>query len=495
MLRKRLAIKEFFVKDFCNRDEETGSISVGTQSKTALVERLMRKFIDEAVALSRMNHPHIVRVSDVFAENNSAYYVMDYIDGCSLDEKVKQRGRLPEHEALSYIRQAAEALDYVHSQNRLHLDIKPGNIMVDSSGQVILIDFGVSKQYDSVEGENTSTLLGKTPGYAPIEQMGNSVQQFTPATDIYALGATLYKLLSGNTPPESTVIINDGIPELDDMISQQTRDAVYKSMEFRRSDRPQAIKDFLALLSNEAVEEKGNARVDNSNNTNTKTHKEVSTLDIDEATIILGEEEQTSQSEEDALRGICNGHEWVDLGLSVKWATCNVGANNPEDYGDYFAWGETSVKDMYSVETYKFAEKRFIGWHYRNDFKNFGDTISGLKLYDVANAQWGKPWRTPTREEFEELLEKCTWTWVSQRHHQGYQITGPNGTQIFMPAAGKCQNSIVPSDVGKSAVYWSATDVKNDSQFAYGLDFGCGFHSLILWYSRFYGFSVRPVTE
>ena len=191
LLRKRLAIKEFFVKDFCNRDETTGNIFVGTQSKMALVERLMRKFIDEAVALGKMNHPHIVQVSDVFMENGSAYYVMDYIDGCSLDEMVKRHGRLPEEKALAYIRQAAEALDYVHGMNRLHLDIKPGNIMVDSNDNAILIDFGVSKQYDSVEGENTSTLLGMTPGYAPIEQMGNSVQQFTPTTDIYALGATL----------------------------------------------------------------------------------------------------------------------------------------------------------------------------------------------------------------------------------------------------------------------------------------------------------------
>ena len=420
MLRKRLAIKEFFVKDFCNRDEETGNISVGTQSKAPLVERLMRKFIDEAVALSQMHHPHIVQVSDVFMENGSAYYVMDYIDGCSLDEMVKQCDRLPEHDALTYIRQVAEALDYVHSQNRLHLDIKPGNIMVDASGQAILIDFGVSKQYDSVEGENTSTLLGKTPGYAPIEQMGNSVQQFTPATDIYALGATLYKLLSGNTPPESTVIINDGIPELDDTISRQTRDAVYKSMEFRRSDRPQTIKEFLALLSNEAVEEKENTRIDDCKNEQTRifNKEEGPITETKEETVILDE----------VKKGICNVYEWIDLGLSVKWATCNVGAKSPEDSGALLNWNE---KDMISDS-------------------------------------WEKGWRIPTKEEQDELRLKCQFERMSINHRDGYRVTGPNGNSIFLPFTGfNTQNQVkMQSEQG---YYWSSVIHKHYRDTAYYL--------------------------
>ena len=189
MLDTHVAIKEFFVKDFCNRDEQTSHVTVGTQGKVELVQKLRSKFVDEAKALYKMQHPNIVRVLDIFEENGTAYYVMDYIDGQSLHEIVKKRGAIPEHEVLEYVEQISNALKYVHGQNRLHLDIKPGNIMIDNDGVVKLIDFGASKQYDEVDGENTSTLLGKTPGYAPIEQMGNTVRTFTPATDIYALGA------------------------------------------------------------------------------------------------------------------------------------------------------------------------------------------------------------------------------------------------------------------------------------------------------------------
>ena len=169
MLERRVAIKEFFVKDFCNRDEATAQVTVGTLSKKGLVEKLRRKFVDEAKGLCKLHHPGIVRVSDVFEENGTAYFVMDYVEGRSLNDVVKQEGPLPEARALNYIRQAAEALQYVHEQNRLHLDVKPGNIMLDSEDRVVLIDFGASKQYDEQDGENTSTLLGKTPGYAPLE--------------------------------------------------------------------------------------------------------------------------------------------------------------------------------------------------------------------------------------------------------------------------------------------------------------------------------------
>ncbi len=248
LLRKTVAIKEFFVKDFCNRDSN-GAVYVATQGKVELVDRLHAKFIDEAAALCELNHPYIVRVTDVFEENGTAYYVMDYIDGCSLAAKITEKGRLAESEALAYIRQVADALQYVHSKNRLHLDIKPQNIMIDTEGQAILIDFGVSKQYDEVNGENTSTLLGSTPGYAPIEQIGNNVVSFTPATDIYALGATLYKALSGVTPLAANLLAcGETLEPLPDVVSEKTRGAVETAMDINRRKRPQCIGEFLNLL-------------------------------------------------------------------------------------------------------------------------------------------------------------------------------------------------------------------------------------------------------
>ncbi len=261
MLENKVAIKEFFVKDFCNRDETTAHVTVGTTSKRGLVDKLRDKFIDEARALSRLQHPGIVRVSDVFEENGTAYFVMDFIDGNSLGEILKREGHLSEQRALKYIRQAAEALRHVHAHNRLHLDVKPGNIMIDRQDNAVLIDFGASKQYDEQDGENTSTLMGKTPGYAPLEQMGNDVVKFTPPTDIYALGATLYKLLTGITPMSATLIASgDTLAPLPDTVSKNVADAVSAAMQTNKSKRPQSIDKFLEIL-NRAVATTGDGEV------------------------------------------------------------------------------------------------------------------------------------------------------------------------------------------------------------------------------------------
>ena len=251
MMDTRVAIKEFFPKMLCNRDENTSHITVATQNNRELVEKLRKKFIEEAKAIFKMNHPNIVKVHDIFEENGTAYYVMDYIDGKSLGDIVKQRGPLPEAEAVGYIRQVADALKYVHSLNRLHLDIKPGNVMVDATGHAMLIDFGASKHYDMESGENTSTLMGvNTKGYAPVEQSTQSFTKFSPATDIYALGATLYKLLTGITPPDANLLMakEETLAPLPSCISKSTHNAVLKAMTLIRADRPQTIDVFLGLL-------------------------------------------------------------------------------------------------------------------------------------------------------------------------------------------------------------------------------------------------------
>ena len=251
MMDTKVAIKEFFPKRFCNRDENTSHITVATQSNKELVDKLRKKFIEEAKAIFKMNHPNIVKVHDIFEENGTAYYVMDYIDGKSLGDIVKQRGPLPEVEAVGYIRQVADALKYVHSLNRLHLDIKPGNVMVDATGHAMLIDFGASKHYDMESGENTSTLMGvNTKGYAPVEQSTQSFTKFSPATDIYALGATLYKLLTGITPPDANLLMakEETLAPLPSCISKSTHNAVLKAMTLIRADRPQTIDVFLGLL-------------------------------------------------------------------------------------------------------------------------------------------------------------------------------------------------------------------------------------------------------
>lgn len=256
LLKKRVAIKEFFVKDFCNRNEATFEVTVGITSKAALVKKLKTKFLEEAQSVSTLKHHHIVNVHDVFEENGTAYYVMDYIEGSSLNDMVKASGALYEEKALKYILQVADALKYVHARNRLHLDIKPANIMIDDEDNAILIDFGVSKQYDEEDGENTSTLLGRTPGYAPLEQMGNDVIRFYPSTDIYALGATLYKILTGITPPSATLLASgDELIPLPVSLSENVRNAVYQAMLTNKTKRPQTIDEFVEIIAKHADED------------------------------------------------------------------------------------------------------------------------------------------------------------------------------------------------------------------------------------------------
>lgn len=248
-LNGRMAIKEFFVQDICNRDDVTGRVSVGLQSKAQTFDKLREKFIREAQSVFALSHPGIVHVSDVFEENGTAYFVMDYIDGCSLADLVDKNGPMDEATALAYMRQVCAALDYVHANGRLHLDIKPGNIMVDRAGRAVLIDFGASKQYDSGTGENLSTLLGFTPGFAPPEQMTADVSRFLPATDVYALGGTLYNLLTGEAPLSANHrYAGDDLKPLPESVSPSTRRAVEAALQLNKSARPQSVAEFAALL-------------------------------------------------------------------------------------------------------------------------------------------------------------------------------------------------------------------------------------------------------
>jgi len=180
-----------------------------------------------------------------------------------------------------------------------------------------------------------------------------------------------------------------------------------------------------------------------------------------------------------------NGHEWVDLGLpsGLKWATCNVGASRPGDYGNYYAWGETSTKGDYSWSTYE--------W-----YDNFTGTVTKYKADeldpsdDAATANWGGDWRLPTKTEFEELLRECTWEWTTHNGHNGYKVTGPNSQSIFLPAAG-WRLRADEDRVGSYGYYWSSTPYES---FACSLFFLADGHGEY-WRSRYYGLSVRPVLE
>ena len=194
--------------------------------------------------------------------------------------------------------------------------------------------------------------------------------------------------------------------------------------------------------------------------------------------------------------GIINGHYYVNLGLSVKWATCNVGATKPEEYGGYYAWGETKEKDIYSWRTYRWCDgsNEMITKYCTN--LNYGNidnkTLLGLGD-DVAHVRWGGSWRMPTRAEQDELRTKCTWSWTTRNGINGYLVTGPNGNSIFLPAAGYLDDKGV-NYKGHSGFYWSASLHNSISYNAYYFYFLSG---NLIWdnYYRCLGLSVRPVSN
>ena len=258
--RLPVAIKEFFFEDYCSRDADTQSITIHSTTGKDLFMRFKEKLLKEAAILSQLSHPNIVRVLEVFEANNTAYMIMDYIEGPSLKELLKQEGRLPVTQAVEYAKQVAAALEEIHNKNILHLDIKPGNILINQrNGNAMLIDFGISKRYNTSHEETSTTPQGRSKGYAPIEQyLDKGAAAFSPALDIYALGATLYHSLTGEIPIEANerVITYLRKPSaINPAVSPELDAIVMKAMELKKELRYQQVTDFSKALT-QAVEDK-----------------------------------------------------------------------------------------------------------------------------------------------------------------------------------------------------------------------------------------------
>lgn len=246
--RVYVAIKEFFMSDFTGRNTQSGCIT-GTSDAT-LIGQYRQKFKREAECLSRLHHPNIVRVVEVFEANDTVYYVMEFLEGGSLEQRINNSVALDERFALGLMQQVGSAIDYLHKHRLLHLDLKPGNVMLTSSGKAVLIDFGLSKQYDANGAPEASTTIGGgTPGYSPIEQM--SVRDFSPTLDIYALAATLFKCVTGQRPKEAAILLSEGFPEqllTAAGVSAGTIAAIREGMSPVPAKRPQTVCAMLNAL-------------------------------------------------------------------------------------------------------------------------------------------------------------------------------------------------------------------------------------------------------
>ena len=250
-LEMKVAIKEFFLKGSCLRDDTTSEVSVPVADNRDLVVRCLKKFRSEARKIASLHNDHIVNIIDFFDENGTSYYVMRYLGRGSLADKLK-KGSLPEDTSLQIIREVADALDTVHKSGLLHLDVKPANILFDEQGRAVLIDFGVSKYVDSEQDTaTTSSLVGFSRGFAPLEQINATGSSLTPASDIYSLGATLYNLVVGITPPDASSVMNNGLTQFPQSVSPVIQEAIVKSMMPSHKNRPQNISAFLDLLPDE----------------------------------------------------------------------------------------------------------------------------------------------------------------------------------------------------------------------------------------------------
>ena len=245
-LQRKVAIKEFFMKDFCSRDESTHTMSVPSTGSGKLVEQYRKKFIKEARNLARLNHPNIISVIDVFEENGTVYYVMPYLAGGSLQDYVKDNGTLSETLAMKYIKQIAGALKYMHEEQHIcHYDVKPANILLDDKGNAVLIDFGISKNYDASGQETTTTPVGMSEGYAPIEQYQQNVEEFSPVSDVYALGATLYFLLHGKRPVSAIHRASGTELAISEQISPEINKLITATMKISKKERAKDVDVFL----------------------------------------------------------------------------------------------------------------------------------------------------------------------------------------------------------------------------------------------------------
>ena len=256
-LEEEIAVKEFYIRGVTQRDGDSVSVSVSNDENLTQFIDQKAKFMKEARRLRRLKNDHIVRVHDLFEENGTAYYIMDFVNGESLSSRLKRTGQpIGEQESLNILGQVLDALAVVHQQGIFHLDIKPANIMVDHEGNALLIDFGASKQVKQDGGATASTGLCYTPGYAPIEQMAQNYNQFGPWTDIYSLGASLYYMLTLHPlPSPADLLENEALLQMNASVSPRTQQLVRRMMAPVRTRRPQSVAEVKRLMAEKIVDE------------------------------------------------------------------------------------------------------------------------------------------------------------------------------------------------------------------------------------------------
>ena len=388
-LDRKVAIKEFFMKNFCERNETTRQVTLGTAGSREIVNSCRKKFLKEAKHIALLDHPNIIRIIDVFDENSTSYYVMEYIEGGSLSNKLGTTG-LSMSEATRYIFQVAEALKYIHKQNIAHLDIKPSNIMLNGNDEIVLIDFGVSKQYDFSTGEQTSVSpVGCSSGYAPLEQYDpDGVKDFSPQTDIYSLGATYFKLLTGITPLKASGITKDFLQEKLKAKGVPTAviSIICKSMEKLKENRFSDVSSFIEGLNSISL------HVDESSD---KKNENIANKLYEEGTAVMPSQEEIDTWVRNVISGEYNTGRY-ESALEHFTEYAKMGNARAQYYlGEMYSYGRGVFRDYAkAVEWYRKSAERgnaraqySLGRMYENGRCVSKDYVKAVEWYLKAAEQ------------------------------------------------------------------------------------------------------------
>ena len=552
IINNRYELKEFkgsgtFGEVWLAQDTRTG-IDVALKIYIALNDDNATEFLKEYQTAYGLRHTNLLTTDYFDIWERRPFLIMKYCPNGSLASRVQH---MSERDMWTFLRDVASGLEYLHSQQPdpiVHQDIKPDNILIDEQGRYLITDFGISKRIRSSlrKMSTTNTTAGSMPYMAPERFSAEPTP--VKASDIWSLGATIYELATGelpfsgmgggmqaggaerpNLPGEYSATLNDTMRAClaketwDRPQAAQLRQLAQAILDGNKPEAPWLDKTPKETQPQQPQPEQPKPTPDTGKDKSysgvfwtfivllvfalglTLVHKYQQEKENEARRVqqVLQEQEarrkQQEQEEQEALRKQqeqealqkqkeqeaahkkqqqqkYNGHKYVDLGLSVKWATCNIGASSPSDYGDYFAWGEDETKSTYD----------------KDNSSTYGRT--NYTFRDAAKKKWGGTWRMPTADEFQELLDNCTWTWTTQGSHYGYRVTSKkNGNSIFLPAAGGRYGSSLSND-GTGGYYWSSTPYASYSNYAYYLYF-CSSGRGVYYSYRCYGRSVRPVSE